>query len=252
MVTTLASIYRYPIKGLTAEPMDRADLAVGHGIAHDRRFAVAHGSVRFDPATPEWLPKTNFLQLMRNERLAQLVTRFDPATGILTIERDGKVVVRANTGDASGRMVIEQFFAAYMGSECRGTPRLLEAENHMFSDVAPKVVSLIGLASIRDLERVARGTIDPRRFRANLYFDQGRPWEEFGWVGRQIALGTARLRVIKRIGRCAATDVNPATAKRDMNIPRALQQGFGHADMGVYAEVIASGSIAVGDKLGAP
>jgi uncharacterized protein len=251
MVATLAFLYRYPVKGLTAERLIRADLTPGKGVPHDRRFAIAHGSTRFDPAAPEWLPKTNFLQLMRNERLAQLNARFEPATGLLILERDGKTVVRANTGDAAGRMVIEQFFAAFMGAECRGTPRLLEADDHMFSDIAPKVVSLIGLASVRDLERVARGTIDPRRFRANLYFEQGRPWEEFGWVGRAITLGGARLRVIKRIGRCAATEVNPETAKRDMNIPRALQQGFGHTDMGVYAEVVAGGTVKVGDTIGA-
>jgi uncharacterized protein len=37
-----------------------------------------------------------------------------------------------------------------------------------------------------------------------------------------------------------------------MNLPRALQQAFGHADMGVYARVIAGGRVAVGDPVATP
>ncbi len=44
-----------------------------------------------------------------------------------------------------------------------------------------------------------------------------------------------------RIDRCAATQVNPETAARDMHLLKALQRGFGHIDMGVYAEAIATG-----------
>jgi uncharacterized protein len=249
MTLRVASLYRYPVKGLSPEPLDRIELKPGEGVAHDRRFALAHGSTRFDPAAPEWIPKSNFLMLMRNERLARLRTRFDETTGILTIERDGKPVLKANILDQSGRMVAEQFFAAFAGSEARGAPRLVEAPGHMFSDTRHKVVSIIGLASIRDLERVARRPVDPRRFRANLYFDGGRPWEEFTWLDREISAGGTRLRVRSRIDRCAATDVNPDTAERDMNIPRTLQHGFGHVDLGIYAEVLDGGTIAIGDAL---
>ncbi len=77
-----------------------------------------------------------------------------------------------------------------------------------------------------------------------------RAWEELGWVGREIAIGPARLQVINRIGRCAATNVDPATAERDMNLPNTLQRAFGHADMGVYAKVIGSGLVWVKNKTG--
>ena len=61
--------------------------------------------------------------------------------------------------------------------------------------------------------------------------------------------GGARLKVIKRIVRCAATNVDPETGLRDMSIPDTLMQSFGHADCGVYAEVVAGGQIDVGDRL---
>jgi len=136
-----------------------------------------------------------------------------------------------------------------MTGETRGNPKLVEAPGHMFSDTARKVVSLIGLASLRDLERVARAPVDPVRFRANLYFEGGKPWEEFEWLGRELVVGSTRLRVLDKIERCAATTVNPKTAERDLQIPRLLMDGFRHVDCGVYAQVLAPGDIAEGDAL---
>ena len=67
--------------------------------------------------------------------------------------------------------------------------------------------------------------------------------------GKEIAIGDARLKVVKRIVRCAATNVDPTTGARDMTIPKTLLQSFGHADCGIYAEVITGGTIAAGDKI---
>ena len=252
MTLTLAQIYRYPVKGLTPEPLSRVAVLPGQGLPQDRRFALAHGSTNFDVAAPAWMPKTRFLMLMRNERLARLRTHFDETTGILTVQRDGKTVASGNILSQTGRTIIADFFAAYMGTEALGAPKLLEAPGHMFSDVARKVASVIGLASIRDLERVTRSPVDPRRFRANFYFDGGAPWQEFDWVDREFSIGRVRLRGVKRIERCAATNVDPETGERDLNIPLALQRGFQHTDTGIYAEILDAGDIRIGDEINAP
>lgn len=252
MTLTLAQIYRYPVKGLTPEPLSRVALSPGQGLPQDRRFALAHGSTSFDVAAPTWMPKTKFLMLMRNERLARLRTHFDEASGVLTVQRDGKTVASGNILSQTGRTIIEEFFAAYMGAEALGAPKLLEAPGHMFSDVARKVASIIGLASIRDLERVARAPVDPRRFRANFYFDGGTPWQEFDWVDREFRIGGVRLRGIKRIERCAATNVDPETGARDLNIPLTLQRGFRHMNTGIYAEILDAGDVRIGDEVHAP
>ncbi len=97
-----------------------------------------------------------------------------------------------------------------------------------------------------------RRPVDPLRFRANLYVEGLPAWAEFDWGGGEIEMGGARLRVIRRTERCAATNVNPETAARDMNIPLALKRGFGHVDMGVYAEVVTGGEVATGDRIVAP
>jgi MOSC domain-containing protein len=49
--------------------------------------------------------------------------------------------------------------------------------------------------------------------------------------------------------RCAATNVDPDTGIRDLSIPDTLMRTFGHADCGVYGEVIRSGEIAIGDDV---
>ena len=77
MTLKLTHISRYPVKGLSPEPLTATNLAPGAGLEHDRRFAIAHGATDFDPATPQWLSKTHFLMLMRNAGLARFDTRFD-------------------------------------------------------------------------------------------------------------------------------------------------------------------------------
>ena len=249
MAITLDQIYRYPVKGLTPEPLARVRLAPGEGLPQDRRFALGLGTNRFDPAAPAWMPKTNFLMLMKNEELARLRARFDAASGVLAIAAEGKERLSADLGTAAGRTAVEDFFADYMGAATQGPPRLLEAPGHMFSDGARKVVSIIGLASVAALAETVGRAVDPRRFRANFYLAGGAPWQEFDWIGRDFAIGPVRLRGFKPIRRCAATNVDPESGARDLNLPLALSENFGHVNMGIYADVIAGGDVSIGETL---
>jgi uncharacterized protein YcbX len=242
-------IYRYPVKGLTAEAMEEVTLTPGQCLPHDRRFALAQGDAPFDAAAPGWLPKFHFGCLMKNARLALLHSAFDPRTGQLAIRPPDGPPLLADTRTEEGRGQIAAFLARFLGEEARGTPRFIEAPGHNFTDVSKKAVSIIGLSSLHALEAAAGERLDPLRFRANLYVSGGQPWAEFGLLGQEILLGGARLRVFKRIVRCAATEVNPESAARDADPPRRLREHFGHADLGVYAEVLEGGRVAVGDAL---
>ena len=256
MPITVSAIYRYPVKGLSPERLPRVALAPGECLPEDRRFALALASAPFDPARPQWLLKTNFIMLMRDEKIAELRTRFDAASGLLMIEREGRLVLRARITDAEGRHQVEEFFLAFLGGALAAPPRLVEAPGHAFADArrlpdatTDKYVSLIALTSIRALEDVAGVAVDPLRFRANFYLEGADAWAELGWHGREIALGGARLRVLAAIKRCPATEVNPETAKRDLDTLGALRNAFGHINMGVRAEVVAGGDVAEGDAL---
>lgn len=242
-------LYRYPVKGLSPEPLERMVLRAGETAPFDRAYAIENGPGRFDPGDPHHLPKINFLMLMRNERLATLATAFDDATQTLTIRRSGKQVARGELTTPIGRKMIEQFLAAYMPDELRGAPRIVFAQGHSFSDVAAKCLHVVNLATVRELERVVGRPVNPLRFRPNVVIDGADPWEEFNWIGNVFAAGGTRLEVFKRTERCAATNVDPETGKRDMAIPAELQRTWGHSDLGVYARVVQDGELALGDTL---
>src|ERR1700687_1256588 len=108
----IASLYRYPVKGLSPEPLPRVALGVGQTLPADRRYAIENGPSGFDPTVPVGVPKSHFLMLMRNERLAGLQTHFEDDTNLLTIREGGKVAARGDLETAKGRAAIEAFFAA--------------------------------------------------------------------------------------------------------------------------------------------
>jgi uncharacterized protein YcbX len=246
----IEAICRYPVKGLSDDHLARTRLEPGKTIACDRLYAIENGPSGFDAAAPAYLPKMRFLMLMRNERLAQLWTAFDEATHTLVITCEGGEAARGSLRTAAGRAAIEAFFARFCASELRGPPRVLQAEGHSFSDVAKKVVSIINLASVAAVETAAGAPVHALRFRGNLYVSGWPAWHEFDFVGREVTVGSsARLRIVKRIVRCAATEVDPETGQRDLAIPKILLSAFGHDDCGVYAEVVAGGDIAVGDAV---
>jgi uncharacterized protein YcbX len=136
-----------------------------------------------------------------------------------------------------------------MPAELRGPPKVLAAPGHSFSDVAAKVVSIINLASVAAIETVIGVPVDPLRFRANLYVAGWPAWRELDLVGQEIAVGDTRLKVTKRIRRCAATNVEPLTGIRDLAIPATLMRTFDHMDCGVYAQVMVGGEIAPGSEI---
>ncbi|HKU05240.1 MAG TPA: MOSC domain-containing protein [Bradyrhizobium sp.] len=245
----IAGLYRYPVKGLTPESLQRTVLKPGQTLLADRRYAIENGPSGFDPAAPVWLTKAHFLMLMRDEWLAGLRTHFEDATNVLTIHHNGKVAVQGNLETAEGRTAIESYFATAFAGEIKGPPKLLSSPGHSFSDVARKVVSIINFSSVRAIENMVGAPVHPLRFRANLYVEGWPAWSEFDLLDRTIAIGETRLKVVKRIVRCAAVNVDPDTAERDLAIPQALQRRLGHGDCGIYAEVITGGGIAVGDAI---
>lgn len=249
MTARIAAIHRYPVKGLSPEPLPRITLSPGQTLPADRMYAIENGPSGFDPAAPQYFPKQRFLMLMRNERLAALETHFDEATHTLTIALNGAEAARGDLRTAEGRAAIEGFFARYSADELRGPPKVLQSAGHSFSDVAAKVVSIINLASVAAVENAVGAPVDPLRFRGNLQVAGWPAWSEFDLMDGTLAIGDVRLKVVKRIVRCAATNVEPRTGIRDLEIPKTLVQAFGHMDCGIYAEVIDGGEIAVGDKI---
>ena len=244
------ALYRYPIKGLSPQKLEFAELESNGYFPGDRLFALENGPSGFDADAPVHQPKIKFLMLMRNARLASLETHYDDASGILTITRQGKKVAQGNLGTESGRAAIETFFDDFCADELRGAVRLIEApQNFRFTDSKSGFVSLGNLASIRAIGAAIGRTVDPLRIRANVYLEGLEPWGEFALVGKHLAIGDARLKVLKRIDRCAATGVAPGSGERDLDMVEALRDGFGHIDCGVYAKVVQGGTLRLGNAV---
>lgn len=250
MSAKIYKICRYPVKGLSPDHLFDATLKKEGSLINDRRFALALGSTLFDSHAPHWLPKLNFLALVKNEKLAALDTVFDDATDTLRVYQAGKQVAKGALTEITGCSVIEDFFYAYMQDEACGKPRLVEAKGqNIFTDQKKKYISIINLASIRDLEKVTGVIIDPIRFRANIYIDGLDPWTEFDWIKKKISFGGVSMEIIDRIDRCAAINVDPTTGVRDLNLIKVLKNFYGHVDMGVFAKVTKSGSFTIGNTL---
>ncbi len=251
----VVDLHRYPIKGLSPEPLPFLDLTRDGGLAHDRAYALALGTTLFDEARPVPLDKGHFLMLRANEALAGLRTRLDPVTGVLDVSRDGAALLRADLSAPDGREAAGAFFTAFAGPAAQGGIRVVSAPGHKFTDVSKlspammRAVSVVNLATVRALSGIVGVALHPLRFRANIALDGAEPGAELDWVGREVRIGALRLRGAKRTRRCAAIDVNPATAERDTRLPKAIVQAFGHPDLGVYLEVVEDGRIAVGDTV---
>ncbi|MCL8381581.1 MOSC domain-containing protein [Xanthobacter aminoxidans] len=248
---TVTALYRHPVKGLSPEALDAVELTAGAFFPNDRLYAVENGPSGFDPAEPSYRQKTAFLMLMRDARLAALASRYDAATGTLTLALDGHEVVAANLSAPEGRAEVEAFLTFYMGKEARGPLKLLTApEGFRFTDsLRSGFLSLLNLASVRDLSARMEAELDPRRFRMNLHLEGWPAGAELEMAGARLDVGTARIAILKRTERCAAVNVNPATAVRDLNVVKGLVSAYGHADCGIYAKVVRSGRVAVGDTL---
>ncbi|MBD0289754.1 MAG: MOSC domain-containing protein [Thermoleophilia bacterium] len=150
--------------------------------------------------------------------------------------------------------VVEGPWAGALSELLGSDVRLLRAEEPGgATDAAP--VSLLSDASLAELARRA-GTpaVDGRRFRMLVHVAGTEPHEEDEWLGHEVRLGGALVRVTKPDARCRMTTRNPDTGIRDFDTLktikdyRGVREGSG-IDFGVYADVVAPGVVAVGDPV---
>jgi hypothetical protein len=250
MSVRIVELWRYPVKGLGGESLREVEVTKTGGLKGDRRFALAHETSACDPTRPSWKPKAEFLQLNRDPGIAHLQAKWNARAEILTLEADfGRgASLSGSPGVARDRVVLEEFIATRAEAPRRPGGRLVEQEGTTFSDTGRPVVSIVSLATLSALGEAAGASLDPRRFRGNLVIEGAEPWEEFDWIGRKMWAGSVLLRPVERIGRCAATSVDPETGAVAPDVPQLLRDRFGHCDCGVYAEIVTSGRISVGNS----
>jgi len=222
----LIAIRRYPVKAMGGESLDAVRLDE-RGLAGDRWYAVVDADGRLACGKDS-----------RRFRRRDGVFDHRAATG-----PDGAVSVTGPGGSWQvGEPALDDALAAALGDRVRVLPEA--AVRHQDAGA----VSLVGTATLRWCAERWGLEADPRRLRVNLLVETSEPFEEEEWVGQEVGLGEARLRVVERIERCRTIDVaQDGTAARG----RWLTPLAGERDMcvAVYADVARPGTVRVGDRI---
>jgi uncharacterized protein YcbX len=250
MRARIVSLYRHPVKGFTPERLATARLVTGECFPCDRLYAVEDGPSGFDPDAPAHISKMKFTVLAKIPAVARARTAYDEATGVLSASAQGQPDFVGDLRFEPGRRGFEGWLTDLLGEAIKGPLRVVEGPgDYRFMDSRSGYVSIVNLASVRDLEARLGRPVDPLRFRANLYVEGWPAWAENDWTGRAMQVGEARAEVLKPIVRCAATHVDPVTAERDIELVKALFDHYGHMFCGVYLKVEAGGAVAEGDEV---
>jgi len=246
----IAAIYRHPVKGFTPERLESATLSPGGYFPCDRLYAVEDGPCGFDPEAPAHISKQKFTVLARLPQAARARTRYDEATGVLSVSAEGHAPLDADLTSETGREAFAAWLARFFGDAVAGPLKVLAApQGHRFMDHPKGHVSILNLASVRDLEQRLGRPVDPLRFRANLHVEGWPAWVENDLTGRALRLGAGEAVVFKPIVRCAATEADPVTGLRDIPMTHELYELYRHVLCGVYVEVTRGATVTPGDAL---
>ncbi len=242
MTAAVHSLWRHPIKAHGREEVSAATLIPGQCLPGDRVYAVAHEASKADGS--EWARCSNFTRAAGS-----------PALMAITSRTEGNRLVLSHPGrpdldfDPATQQDAFLDWVAPLMPEGRAAPaRLVRAQAQGMTDSSWPSVTLCSLASHRAVEKELGQDLSLHRWRGNIWLDGLEPWQEFDWIGRELRLGGAILKVRERTTRCLATASNPETGLRDADTLGALDT-WGHRDFSVKAEVTEGGAVRPGDRL---
>lgn len=245
MTAKLAQISRHPVKSHGREDLASVLLSAGRCLPFDRHWAVAQEGAVLEPG---WNPCQRFSRGAKSPALMAISARLDEGAGQLTLTHPDRGAITFAPDDPASLPAFLDWVAPLVAEGRAGAARLVTAGRGM-TDTPYESVSILSLASLRALGQHMGREMARDRFRGNLWIEGTAPLEEFDWIGRELRIGGARLRVVEPITRCTATEANPETGRRDAPTLSALEAAWGHRDFGVYAEVIEGGRIATGDRV---
>ena len=253
----LARLMRYPVKGLPGEDLHETPLAAGEGIVHDRRFALT--STVASTMDGAWMACHSFFINARQDGLLRFRQKLDDKANMLHLTSPHGSVLSIDLTDpdaiAQANRQLPMFLWSLETGDANPFPPMLAERRREagslsgYWDFTDSAISLINLASVREIEKAAGVGVDPVRFRGNLLVDGLEPWEEFSFPGRRLQIGGAELEGIRPAARCPATSVNPATASRDLDVPAIMTKAFGHNYCGIYLRVVKPGTMKPGDPV---
>lgn len=246
MTPALTHIWRYPIKSHGCEALEQVTLSKGTTLPWDRTWAVAHEHANLDDG---WSPCQNFSRGAKAPELMAIEARFDQENASVSLTHPHRPPLTIRPDDAGDQSQFLDWVTPLMPEGRAASDRIVRIDGRGMTDTDYASISLGNLASLRALSQRLGTTLNPRRFRMNLWVDGLAPWEEFGWVGHDITIGDIAFRVEEPITRCLATTANPETGRRDADTLGALESGWGHRDFGVYLTALTDGTLSCGDAV---
>ena len=240
----VTALWRHPVKSHGREALDRVTLTKGQSMPYDRLWAIAHDAAKADGS--EWAACQNFSRGSKSPALMAVTAHLDEATETLTLKHPNLPDLTVQP-DTAPEALLD--WVRPLVDDTRAQPaRVMRLDNRGWTDTPFASISLSNTASHAAVEELTNGALQQQRWRSNIWFEGAPAWSEFEWVGRDIRLGTALLRVEARIVRCLATTANTDTGERDVDTVKALNT-LGHQDFGIYVSVIESGDVTLGDQL---
>lgn len=245
----VATVWRHPIKSHGREKLDAVTLIAGQTMPWDRHWAVTHEASKFDADEPKWVMCRNFMIGAATPGLAGINAALDESSGTLTLTHAAlgtHVFQPDNPEDWAGFM---HWVLPLCPPDKRQPNAIVKAPDRGMTDTDFASVSIMNMSSHRAVADKLGCSLEPERWRGNIWLEGLGPWEEFEWLGRNLRIGEAEFAVKDRIQRCAHTTANPHSGQRDRDTLGALRDGWNHQDFGVYATVTKGGKVAVNDKI---
>ena len=245
----VATLWRHPIKSHGREQLDAVTLTEGQTMPWDRHWAVTHEASKFDADNPAWVMCRNFMIGVATPGLAGIWTKLDEETRTLILRHAdlGEHVFRPDDPDDWAGFL--HWVLPLCPADKRQPAGIAKVAGRGMTDSDYPSISIMNMSSHRAVADKLGRTIEPERWRGNIWLEGLGPWEEFEWLGRSLRVGEAELTVKERIERCKHTMANPQSGQRDADTLGALRDGWDHQDFGVYAIVTKGGKVALNDRV---
>jgi MOSC domain-containing protein len=241
----LTHIFRHPIKAIGLEAVESVVLSEGQTLPGDRLWAVAHEASKYDEADG-WGRCLNFVRGAGSHKLMAVKARVDGES--IHLSHPDHEPLSVTPDDPAEAALLVDWLKPLCNPDRAMPVRVVKAGKQGMTDNREPFLSLLTAGSLDALSEACGRQLARERFRGNLWLDGTAPWDEFGWIGQRVALGGAVLEVAERIERCVATSVDPDTGYPDTDTLGTLESTWGHKDFGVFARVVESGPISVGDE----
>ncbi len=247
----LVQIVRHPVKSIGWEEQAAATLLPDACLPGDRAWAITHAATRFDAAAPAWAAKLNFVRGWGSPAL-MAVRAETQAPDRYRFTHPDRPALEADLSTPDGRAALVDWVSPLWPTVRPDPAQVVRVPGQALTDQDQPLVSVLSMASLAHLGSQVGRDLGLHRWRGNLWIDGFTPWAERGWIGQEITLGPAHLRIEAQIGRCRATHANPDTGTEDADIMGLLDRTYGHTDFGVFARVLSGGEIAIGDAVRVP